>query len=339
MRCGVLDIGSQSAQLRIVDLVPGLPPQEVATVKQPVRLGEGTDRGGTVGPEAVRRLVHAVTEAVAAAKAHGVDTLYPFVTSVVRDAANRDEVLRAVSTACGVQLATMTGEEEARLTFVAARSWYGWSAGPMLLADIGGGSLEIAYGRGGEPSFAVSLPLGAGRLTRQHLPRVQPPYGKGDIRSLQRHIRAALAGPAAIVAAEPAPELRVATSRTFTQLARLTGAPAAKAGPYAVRTLDRAALTKWIPRLARMTAAERTLLPGVSQARAHQILAGAVVAETVMDLLHVQRFTVCPWALRDGILLEHLGALPRTAPQSPRSRPLSPPPAAVARRPRRVVRS
>lgn len=346
MRFGVLDIGSQSAQLRIADLVPGLPPQAVATVKAPVRLAEGTDRGGTVGAEAVGRLVDAVTRTLAAAQAQRVDALYSFATSAVRDAANSADVLRAVHTACGVQLATMTGEEEARLTFLAARSWYGWSAGPMLLADIGGGSLEIAYGIGGEPSFAVSLPLGAGRLTRHHLPRAQPPYGMKDIRALQSHVRAALSGPAAVIAEQPVPELRVATSRTFAQLARLAGAPAAKEGPYALRTLDRAALAKWIPRLARLTARQRALLPGVSQPRAHQILAGAVVAETVMDLLNVERFTVCPWALCDGIFLERLRTLspavppPPPSPPPPRSRPLTAPPLTTAvRRPRRAVRS
>ncbi|WNI16779.1 Ppx/GppA phosphatase family protein [Actinacidiphila sp. ITFR-21] len=339
MRCGVLDIGSQAAQLRIADLVPGLPPQPVTTVKRPVRLAADTDRDGVIGPAAVGRLVDAVTVTLAAACAHGVETLHPFATSAVRDAANRDDVLRAVRAACGIQLATMTGEEEARLTFLAARSWYGWSAGAMLLADIGGGSLEIAYGRGGEPSFAVSLPLGAGRLTRQQLPADQPPYGRRDIRALRAHVRAALAGPAAEVAARPAPALRVATSRTFAQLARLAGAPAAKAGPHAVRTLDRAAVTDWIPRLARLTAPQRALLPGVSRARAQQILAGAVVAETVMDLLRVDRFAVCPWGLREGILLEHLAALsaPATAPQCPR--PALAPATAILRRPRRAVRS
>ncbi|WP_405584535.1 Ppx/GppA phosphatase family protein [Streptomyces sp. NBC_01190] len=339
MRVGVLDIGSQSAQLRIADLEPGLPPQPVATVKQPVRLAEGTDGAGVIGAEAIRRLVGAVTRAVAAARENRVDTLYTFATSSVRDAANRDDVLRAVSAACGVELATMTGEEEARLTFLAARSWFGWSAGPMLLADLGGGTLEIACGRGVEPAFAVSLPLGAGHLTRRLLAQAQPPYGKKDLRILQDHVRSVLADSVATLAEEPLPELRVATSRTFTQLARLTGAPAAKAGPYAVRTLDRAELVRWIPRLAAMTPAERAQLPGVSQSRAAQILAGAVVADVVMDLLRVERFTVCPWALREGIFLERLGSLARSLAPPKRARPLSTSlTAAPVRRSRRAVR-
>jgi exopolyphosphatase/guanosine-5'-triphosphate,3'-diphosphate pyrophosphatase len=340
MRVGVLDVGSQSAQLRIADLIPGLPPQPVTTVKQAVRLAADTDADGTIGPGAIRRLIAAVTATVAAAREYRADTLYPFATSSVRDAANRDDVLRAVRAASGIQLATMTGEEEARLTFLAARSWFGWSAGPMLLVDIGGGTLEIAYGIGGEPSFAVSLPAGAGRLTRRHLPLAAVPYGKKDISTLRHHVRSVLADPAATVARQPAPELRVATSRTLSQLARLTGAPAAKAGPFAVRTLDRDGLTKWIPRLARMTAAERALLPGISQARAHQILAGAVLAEALMDLLDADRFTICPWALREGILLERLNALTHTPAQLPRRlRPVSTTLTPSARRPRRSVRS
>ncbi|WP_329134380.1 hypothetical protein OG552_18810 [Streptomyces sp. NBC_01476] len=335
MRVGVLDIGSQSAQLKIADLEPGLPPRPVTTVKQPVRIGEGTDRRGTINAAAIHRLVGAVTHAVAAAQAHQVDSLYPFATSAVRDAANSEDVLRAVRTACGVQLATMTGEEEARLTFLAARSWYGWSAGPMLLADLGGGTLEIAYGLGREPSYAVSLPLGAARLTRDHLTsRQDKPCTKKDLRELQEHIRAGLAAPAAAVAGHPAPALRVATSRTFTQLACLTGAPSAKAGPYAVRTLDRGALARWIPRLARMAPAQRATLPGISRGRAPQMLAGALVADAVMDLLGVDRFTVCPWALREGIFLDRLTSFTRTPAARNRAVPTT-----VVRRPRRAVRS
>jgi exopolyphosphatase/guanosine-5'-triphosphate,3'-diphosphate pyrophosphatase len=305
MRFAVLDIGGHSTFLRVVDLVPGLPPQHVASFKQPVRLAGATDDRGAITEEGIGQLVTAVGKAVSAATAHRVDALFPYATAAVRCAANRDRVLHRVRAACGVDLATMSGVEEARLTFLAARRWYGWSAGPLLLLDVGGGSMEIAHGPGERPSYAVSLPLGAGLLTRTHLP-LDSRYGKSDVRALRHHVRSVLAGPGAALRQRDTPELRVATSRTFTQLARLTGAPKTMAGPYRARTLERAALRRWIPRLAGLTAAERAELPGVSRTRSRQILAGAVVAEAAMDCLRIDRLAVCPWALREGIFLETL---------------------------------
>ncbi|WP_240807552.1 Ppx/GppA family phosphatase [Actinomadura geliboluensis] len=308
LRLGVLDIGSNSAHLRIADLEPGHPPLPVRSVKSPVRLAEATDRHGVIGRPAVGRLIAAVREAAAAAAALGVAELVPFATSALRDAANRADVTAEVRAATGVELGFLTGEREARLTFLAARCWYGWSAGPMLLADIGGGSLELAYGTGREPDIALSLPLGAGRLTRHHLPP-RPPVRKRVRRALAAHVRSVLTEATAGIAARPAPVRAVATSKTFTQLARLCGAPKAKAGPFRERRLDRRDLHRWIPRLAKLPDGERARLRGVKASRAHQILAGAIVAEGVMDVLGLDRLDICPWALREGIMLDRLGEL------------------------------
>jgi exopolyphosphatase / guanosine-5'-triphosphate,3'-diphosphate pyrophosphatase len=308
LRLGVLDIGSNSSHLRIADLDLGHPPQPVRSVKSAVRLAEATDRHGVIGRPAVGRLIAAVREAVAAAAALDVDELAPFATSALRDAANRDDVAAEVRAATGVALGFLTGEQEARLTFHAARGWYGWSAGPMLLADIGGGSMELAYGAGREPEIALSLPLGAGRLTRHHLPP-SPPVRKRTRRELRAHVRAVLAEASAEIAERPAPVLAVATSKTFTQLARLCGAPKAKAGPYRERHLDRRELHRRIPKLAKLPDEERARLRGVKASRAHQILAGAIVAEAVMDVRGLDRFTICPWALREGVFLYRLAEL------------------------------
>ncbi|MFA1543005.1 Ppx/GppA phosphatase family protein [Actinomadura monticuli] len=324
LRLGVLDIGSNSAHLRVADLVPGLPPMPVRSVKSSVRLAEATDLHGVIGRPAVGRLIAAVREAVAAAAALGVDELVPYATSALRDAANRDDVAAEVRAATGVRLGFLTGEREARLTFLAARGWYGWSAGPMLLADIGGGSMELAYGAGREPEVALSVPLGAGRLTRHHLPP-RPPVPKRTRRALRAHVRSVLHEATAGIAGLPAPVRAVATSKTFTQLALLCGAPKAKAGPYRARRLDRRDLHDWIPKLAKMPDEERARLRGVKASRAHQILAGAIVAEGVMDVLRLDRLDVCPWALREGIFLHRLDEAVRgRAPEPfPEQRPMT----------------
>ncbi|WP_243713163.1 Ppx/GppA family phosphatase [Actinomadura sp. 6K520] len=308
LRLGVLDIGSNSAHLRIADLAPGHPPAVVRSVKTAVRLAEATDRHGVIRRPAVGRLIGAVRESVASAAGLGVDELIPFATSALRDAANRDDVVGEVRAATGVRLGFLTGEQEARLTFLAARRWRGWSAGPMLLADIGGGSMELAVGAGEHPDIALSLPLGAGRLTRHHLPP-GPPVPKSTRRALRAHVRSVLEEATLGIAQLPPPATAVATSKTFTQLARLCGAPKAKAGTYRERHLDRAELHRWIPRLAKLSDAERTALPGIKASRARQILAGAIVAEGVMDVLRLDRLAICPWALREGLFLHRLDAL------------------------------
>lgn len=307
LRLGVLDIGSNSAHLRVADLWPGHPPAGVRSVKTAVRLAEATDRHGVIHRPAVGRLIGAVRESVASAAALGVDELIPFATSALRDAANRDDVVREVRAATGVGLGFLTGEQEARLTFLAARRWCGWSAGPMLLADIGGGSMELAAGSGREPDIALSLPLGAGRLTRHHLPR--PPVPKNVRRALAAHVRSVLREATLEIAQLPPPVTAVATSKTFIQLARLCGAPKAKAGPYRERFLPRRELRRWLPRLARLSEEERTALPGIKASRARQILAGAIVADAVMDVLGLDRLAVCPWALREGLFPHRLDAL------------------------------
>jgi exopolyphosphatase / guanosine-5'-triphosphate,3'-diphosphate pyrophosphatase len=98
----------------------------------------------------------------------------------------------------------------------------------------------------------------------------------------------------------------VATSRTFQQLARLCGAPPMRDGPFVPRVLRRDDLSAQLNRLAALPVAERAGLPGISAARARQSLAGAIVAHTAMSLLRVSEVTVCPWALREGILLRRL---------------------------------
>ncbi|MBA9006353.1 Ppx/GppA phosphatase family protein [Thermomonospora cellulosilytica] len=316
MRTGVLDIGSNSAHLLVVDLMAGLPPLPVGAVKCPTRLAEAIGPDGTIEEPAVGRLVAAVRQAVEEARELEVDELVVFATSAVRDAANATEILGRIERACGVRPGFLSGEAEARLTFHAVRAWYGWSAGGILLADIGGGSLELAYGRaalgGAEPQVAMSLPLGAGRLTRRFLPD-DPPRRK-DLRRLRRRVEAKLERRLpvlreAVAEVPDRPLLAVATSRTFTQLAVLAGAPRASAGPYARRTLDRADLRAQIPRLARRPAERRARMRGVSRPRARQIVAGAIVAERVMAALDLTRVEICPWALREGVALHRLLAL------------------------------
>ncbi|MFB8776609.1 Ppx/GppA phosphatase family protein [Streptomyces broussonetiae] len=308
MRLGVLDVGSNTVHLLVVDAHPGARPLPAHSHKEELRLAELLDDGGAVRPDGVDRLIGVLHEALQAAEDKGVEELLPFATSAIREASNADEVLARVRDETGVELQVLTGAEEARLTFLAARRWFGWSAGKLLVLDIGGGSLEIAYGMDEEPDAAVSLPLGAGRLTSAWLPG-DPPTAD-SVRALRRHVRAQIARTVGEFSRLGAPDHVVATSKTFKQLARIGGAARSAEGLYVQRELKRQSLESWVPRLAGMTAAERGELPGVSEGRAGQLLAGALVAEGAMDLFGVETLEICPWALREGIILRRLDHMP-----------------------------
>ena len=308
----MLDIGSNAAQLQIVDVTAGGPPLPAHAVKEPTLLGEEMLPDGAIGQAGVDRVVGAVTRAVETAERQAIDMLYAFVTSAVRDATNRDHVLDQIEGAAGIRPQYLSGDEEARLTYLAVHRWYGWSAGRLLLLDIGGGSMEIVLGRDAEPQLAISLPLGAGRLTREMLP--DDPPSRAQLKAMRRHIRDTLRAIADRVRWEGDPRRVVATSKTFKQLARLSGAAPQRKGPFVRRGLTRADVQKWIPRLAKMPAAERANLRGISMARGRQILAGAMVADLTMSTLDIGSLEICPWALREGIVLRHLESIAQEAP-------------------------
>ncbi|MBB4894398.1 exopolyphosphatase/guanosine-5'-triphosphate,3'-diphosphate pyrophosphatase [Streptomyces olivoverticillatus] len=308
MRLGVLDVGSNTVHLLVVDAHPGARPLPAHSHKVELRLAELLGDDGAISDAGVDRLVAVLDDAQRAAEDKGVEEVLPFATSAIREAPNADAVLARVQEETGITLSVLTGAEEARLTFLAARRWFGWSAGKLLVLDIGGGSLEVAYGLDEEPDAAASLPLGAGRLTAAWLPGDPP--DPADIRALRRHVRTEIARRVGEFSRHGAPDHTVATSKTFKQLARIAGAARSSEGLYTERRLTRKALQDWVPKLAGMTTAQRTALPGVSDGRAPQLLAGALVAEAAMELFEVEELEICPWALREGVILRRLDHLP-----------------------------
>ena len=300
---GVLDIGSNTGHLLIVDAHRGAAPIPAHKFKESLRLSEHLDADGSVSAEGISRLVKYVVEARAEAEENGCKTILAFATSAVRDAVNADEVLSTVRQESGVDIEVMPGEDEARLTFLAVRRWFGWSSGRLGVFDIGGGSLEIAVGSDEAPDIARSLPLGAGRLTREWLEAGR------TRKELRRHVRSSMAEHAGEFLKGGAFDHAVATSKTFRSLARICGAAPSDEGQFVRRELARADLRGLIDQLATMEPEEIAELPGVSADRAHQIPAGAVVAEATMDLFDLDVLEICPWALREGVLLQHLDHL------------------------------
>ncbi|NEA34514.1 Ppx/GppA phosphatase family protein [Streptomyces sp. SID13031] len=307
MRLGVLDVGSNTVHLLVVDAHRGAAPLPAYSHKTELRLAEHLEKDGRIAQSGADELVSFISEAAELAADKGCESVMAFATSALREAPNGEKVLDRVREQTAVDLQVLTGQDEARLTFLAVRRWFGWSSGRLAVFDIGGGSLEIAAGSDEEPTVAVSVPLGAGRLTRESL-TLDPP-DKDEVRALRRRIRIEMAAVAGDVLRAGKPQRAVATSKTFRSLARITGAAPSDDGPYVPRSLSREALSDWLPKLIAMTAHERAELPGVSPGRATQLVSGALVADAVMDLFDLTSLEVCPWALREGVILSRLDQL------------------------------
>jgi exopolyphosphatase/guanosine-5'-triphosphate,3'-diphosphate pyrophosphatase len=303
MRLGVLDIGSNTGHLLVVDAHAGAAPTPAFSHKEPLRLAEHLDGEGAVKQKGIDALAGFVADALVVAEDKGCEEVMGFATSAVRDATNSDDVLGHVKDASGVDIQVLPGEDEARLTFLAVRRWFGWSAGRLAVFDIGGGSLEIAAGGDEWPDVAWSLPLGAARLTREYL---TDGHGDKAIRTLRKHIRTSVARDAGMLLRSGAPDVAVATSKTFRSLARICGAAPSSEGDFVSRTLTADDLTKRIPKLLEMDDDEISDLPGVSSSRSHQMVAGALVADAVLDIFDLPQLEICPWAMREGVILERL---------------------------------
>jgi exopolyphosphatase/guanosine-5'-triphosphate,3'-diphosphate pyrophosphatase len=304
MRLGVLDIGSNTGHLLVVDAHGGAAPLPASSHKQPLRLAEHLDDDGAVTPAGIEALTEFCASATRIAEDKGCEEMLGFATSAVRDAVNSYEVLAHVEEHSGVTLEVLSGEDEARLTFLAVRRWFGWSAGRLAVFDIGGGSLEIAGGTDEAPDVAWSLPLGAARMAKAWFGGGTP--SEGAVRDLRRQVRADIARDAGHLLRPGVPDRAAATSKTFRSLARICGAAPSGDGPLVPRALELETLSAWIPKMMAMSPEELADLPGVSPSRTHQIVPGALVAEACMDIFELTELEICPWALREGVILERL---------------------------------
>ena len=307
MRLGVLDVGSNTVHLLVVDAHEGARPMPAFSHKAELKLADHLDDDASLSGPGEASLREMVEDALRIAEDKGVEELIGFATSAVREAKNGEQVLARIREQTGAQINVLTGPEEARLTFLAARRWFGWSSGRLLVIDIGGGSLEVASGIDEEPDVVASLPLGAGRLTRDWV--TSDPPSADDVRRLRKHVRAEIARQVGGMLRQGAPDHVVGTSKTFRQLARIAGAAPSGEGPYVKRALRHADVAALAERLPAMSQADRAKLPGVSASRVAQLPAGAIVADAILDLLGVDQLELCPWALREGVILRRLDML------------------------------
>ncbi|MGW3470474.1 Ppx/GppA phosphatase family protein [Saccharopolyspora sp. NPDC000995] len=298
MKLALLDIGSTAARLEVVDLDRSRMPRADWSVKARTRLAEHTGRDGLVTEAGVELAVRAVRHCVRAAADQRPDALVAYGTSAVRDAANGAELRQRLSDAAGERIGVLSPHDEAAVTYHAARRWHGRSGPTLTTVDIGGGTIDVATGIGGEPSDVVSLPFGAARLTRQYLPD-DPPRSR-QVDKLVSAVRGTLPSSLRTFADRDLGN-PVALSKVLRQLAVLTESSPGKVARHPDR-LSRAKLRPWIPKLAELDQKQRAALPGVSRSRARRILAGAIVAELILRTIGVEELEICPWGLREGLV-------------------------------------
>ena len=304
MRLGVLDVGSNTIHLQVVDAHLGAAPIPNSSHKSIIRLTEFLDSSGAISEIGIDKITESILQNLQSAQHLEIDELLAFATSAIREAKNSEEVIAHVNKVCNLDLQVLSGDEEARFTFLAARRWLGWSAGDLLVLDIGGGSLEIARGHEEEPSFKTSLQLGAGRLTRSFLKG--DPFTSKSLKALEEYLESEISSLAkSLVGYEK--DIATGTSKTFRTLSKIAQNLYPKNGTH----LTLAALDEIVPKLQSLDVQGRSDLPSVSVERAPQLVAGAMVAQELMRALNLREIRICPWALREGIVLQRLDWIER----------------------------
>jgi len=298
MRLGVLDVGSNTVHLQVVDTSPGARPNPTFNYKEELRLTQYINEDNLVSDEGIEKLRSSIKRAIEQSASVQTQELLPFATSALREASNGEKIISSINKDFHIDLQVLTGEEEAKLTFLAARRWFGWSSGRLLVIDIGGGSLEMAAGVDESPEIATSLPLGAARLTKDFLKG--DPYTDKSLRALRDHIENKLEQILPSLVKHQETDRAIATSKTLRTLARLSGDWFDGTG----KNITVEAIRKISAKLSEMDENARAKLPGVSENRASQIVAGSLVAESVMRNLDIKELEICPWALREGVVLK-----------------------------------
>lgn len=309
MRLGVLDIGSNTVHLLVADARPGGRPTATTSERSVLRLMRYLTPEGAITEDGIRALEDSVARGREIAEAENVDELLATATSAVRDAVNGGEVIARIEAILGQPLQVLDGHAEAELTYLAVRRWFGWAAGRIMLLDIGGGSFEFAEGVEETAELAASVPLGAGRMTLKFFHPNDPP-GMEAVTRLRDHAQRVLTPLAEQFRALPRPDHIVGSSKAIRSLAALAGRKVPSIPSYDRVELSRDGLGAWIPRLAKIPASVRQELPGITADRTYQIVAAAVCLHTAMDVLGIDSLEVCPWALREGVLLRYIESLP-----------------------------
>lgn len=306
MRVAAIDVGSNSVHMVIADVQRDGHLEVIDRVKEMVRLGRNSFTSGKLERKSMDLAARALRNFVRLARLRQVERIRAVATSAVREARNREAFIARIRRETGLRVQVISGDEEARLIFSAARHALGLDGGPHLLIDIGGGSVELAQAHDGEAQWIASLPLGVARLTERYL-HLDPP-APSQVRRLEEHLhreldelmrKARRAGVARAIGTSGTINALVAMIRVARdgEQDRLHGLSVAARDIKRLRN-----------RMLKMAAARRSELPGADPKRADLMPAAAVLTNFLLEESGAPELVACTWALREGILLDMVNA-------------------------------
>ena len=300
MRRSVIDIGTNTVLLLVADVEAGGRIIPVHNGHEIARLGKGVDEHRVIPPEAMERVAAVLQKYVAVSKELNAGEVIACGTSALRDATNRDEVLRFVKSRFGFDVRILTGKEEAEMTYLGAISEFSDSPdGSYAVLDIGGGSTEITIGRGIQILNSASLELGCVRLTERFL-KLSPPTSlamSDTLRTIRTEIRSLA-------------ELRstarfIGVAGTVTTLAAIDlGLEHYDSTRVSGHDLSLETIQGIFNRLRIKSVEEMKSFPQIHPGRADILLAGIVILQEVMKQLNVQVITASDRGLRYGVALK-----------------------------------
>ncbi len=303
-----IDIGTNTLRLLIAETRPGSF-HEISSDRRVVRLGQDLDRGGMLTRDAEDRALKALGDFSEKIRRYSALHTSAVGTSALRNASNAAAFIEKVKSKTGLDIRVITGEEEAKLTLAGVvRGVKGFGElhrGTLdfaLVIDIGGGSTEIIEKCPAEETTSASLPLGAVYLTDRYL-KNDPPV-RAEMEQLRRAVKDSLDKHRDMM--EPGPgKAFIGTAGTITTLAAMD-LSLSEYDPRKINghTLSREAVDELVRRLAASTLKERRSIPGLEHGREDIILAGAVVAQEIMERSGFPSMVVSDWGLREGIVLD-----------------------------------
>ncbi|HEY5661859.1 MAG TPA: hypothetical protein VIR59_13830 [Gaiellaceae bacterium] len=301
-RYAVVDVGTNSVKFHIGERAADGTWRTVADRAEVTRLGEGRGDDGRLRGDAVERTVGAVAAMAADARSAGALAVAAVGTAGLRMAPNAADFVDAVRRRCAVEVEIVSGEEEARLAYVAATAALPLASGSRTVFDTGGGSSQFTFGRDGHAHEQFSVPVGAVRYTER--------YGLADAvgGDVLDEALAAIDGDLSALAGRPRPDALVGMGGALTNMAAVKHELATYDADVVQGTvLDRAEVDRQVELFSGRSADERRRIVGLQPGRADVILAGACIVRTVLAKLDVSSLTVSDRGLRHGLLVERFG--------------------------------
>jgi exopolyphosphatase / guanosine-5'-triphosphate,3'-diphosphate pyrophosphatase len=305
-RIAAIDVGSNSVRLLVAEYDPASGLTIIDELKDQPRLARGLAATGCLDEDAMARALETLRRMRDVCQRRGVRRIAAVATAAVREAENGPWFVRRVRQELDIPLRIIGAETEATLSYRSVAHHFALAGERALVADIGGGSLELIGAVDGLVEFTLSLPLGAVRLTELYLPGTRPAYK--EVAALRPLVRRQLKRE--LPWRQWAGATVIGSGGTFTTLGRVVQArrglsPADPVHGVEVTAAEVEQLIDW---LASRSTEQRRQVPGLNPSRADIILAGLAVTAELLDWIRGRSLTVSAFGLREGLLLEMAGA-------------------------------